>query len=63
MGALRIAFAALSWFLALGLLVVASRYPEKASGLLLMFAAFTANGVLHWKARSAPKRVAPEDSL
>lgn len=60
MTAIRTTFAALSIFLAFGLLVLAFRYPEKSAGMLLMCAALSANGWLHWSAR---KRVTPEDRL
>lgn len=60
MRALRLTFAAMSWFLAFGLLILAFRYPGQAAGMLFLCAAFSANGMLHW---SAAKRVAPEYGL
>ena len=57
---LRIAFAAVSLFLAFGLFISAGRDPGHASGLLFMAAMFATNGFLHWTARSAGHRVAPE---
>ena len=47
----RIAFAILSWFFMLGLIVIAFRDPGKAAGLLLMATVFFVNGLLHWQAR------------
>lgn len=53
MKVIRLAFAALSLFFGFGLLVLAFRYPEKASAFLILAGAFSANGLLHWNARSA----------
>lgn len=46
----RTAFAILSWFFMIGLIVIAVRDPGHAAGLLLMAGVFFLNGLLHWQA-------------